>query len=175
VSTLWTPSGEHPIPRPGDEEDDRPTGQQGAGQSGRQGGPPGQGPGAGSARTGRRPASAGQSPDETWEPTAEEAREAQEELDAMRQQLAEAPAELVIANHAMGLWELAALHLSQQPPQLAQAQLAIDALTALLDGLQGRLGEDERSLRDGLGQIRMAFVQIHNAERSREESAESGR
>ncbi len=85
----------------------------------------------------------------------------------MRQQLAEAPAELVIANHAMGLWELAALHLSQQPPQLPQAQLAIDALTALVDGLQGRLGEDERSLRDGLAQIRMAFVQIHNAEQAR--------
>lgn len=90
----------------------------------------------------------------------------------MRQQLAEAPAELVIANHAMGLWELAALHLSQQPPQLAQAQLAIDALTALVDGLQGRLGEDERSLRDGLAQIRMAYVQLNNAERARPASAE---
>jgi Domain of unknown function (DUF1844) len=90
----------------------------------------------------------------------------------MRQQLAEAPAELVIANHAMGLWELAALHLSQQPPQLAQAQLAIDALTALVDGLQGRLGEDERSLRDGLAQIRMAFVQIYNAEQARQTSTE---
>jgi hypothetical protein len=89
----------------------------------------------------------------------------------MRQQLAEAPAELVIANHAMGLWELAALHLSHQPPQLPQAQLAIDALTALVDGLQGRLGEDERSLRDGLAQIRMAFVQINNAERARQANA----
>jgi hypothetical protein len=90
----------------------------------------------------------------------------------MRQQLAQAPAELVIANHAMGLWELAALHLSQQPPQLPQAQLAIDALTALVDGLQGRLGEDERSLRDGLAQIRMAYVQINNAERGRQAGAE---
>jgi Domain of unknown function (DUF1844) len=86
----------------------------------------------------------------------------------MREQLAQAPAELVIANHAMGLWELAALHLSQKPPHLGQAQLAIDALTALVDGLQGRLGDDEKSLRDGLAQIRMAFVQIHNAERARE-------
>jgi hypothetical protein len=92
----------------------------------------------------------------------------------MREQLAHAPAELVIANHAMGLWELAALHLSQKPPQLAQAQLAIDALSALVDGLQGRLGEDEKSLRDGLSQIRMAFVQIHNAERVRQADAEGG-
>ncbi len=86
----------------------------------------------------------------------------------MREQLAQAPAELVIANHAMGLWELAALHLSQNPPQLGQAQLAIDALSAILDGLQGRLGDDEKSLRDGLAQIRMAFVQIHNAEQARQ-------
>ena len=110
----------------------------------------------------------------TRAPTPEEARAAKEELDAMREQLARAPAELVIANHAMGLWELAALHLSQEPPQLQQAQLAIDALTALLDGLQGRLGDDERSLRDGLAEIRMAFVQIHNAERARQASASSG-
>jgi Domain of unknown function (DUF1844) len=92
----------------------------------------------------------------------------------MRQQLAQAPAELVIANHAMGLWELAALHLSHKPPQLHQAQLAIDALTALLDGMQARLGDDERSLRDGLAEIRMAFVQIHNAERAKQTSASSG-
>jgi hypothetical protein len=92
----------------------------------------------------------------------------------MREQLAQAPAELVIANHAMGLWELAALHLSNKPPQLPQAQLAIDALTALLDGMQGRLGEDEHSLRDGLAEIRMAYVQIHNAERARQANASSG-
>jgi hypothetical protein len=107
-------------------------------------------------------------PDDDWEPTPEEARQAKEELDAMRQQLVQAPVELVVANHAMGLWELAALHLSHKPPQLPQAQLAIDALSALLDGLQGRLGGDEQSLRDGLAEIRMAFVQIHNAERARE-------
>lgn len=88
----------------------------------------------------------------------------------MREQLVRAPVELVVANHAMGLWELAALHLSNKPPQLPQAQLAIDALSALLDGLQGRLGEDERSLRDGLAEIRLAFVEIHNAERARQAS-----
>jgi Domain of unknown function (DUF1844) len=91
----------------------------------------------------------------------------------MRQQLVQAPVELVVANHAMGLWELAALHLSHTPPQLQQAQLAIDALSALLDGLQGRLGDDERSLRDGLAEIRLAFVQIHNAERARQASQSS--
>ena len=165
MSTLWTPSGEHPIPRPGDQE-----GRPGAGGGGpSQTGPGGRGgpEGSGSDGNGGQSGGPGEEPDD-WEPTPEEARQAQEELDEMREQLAQAPAELVIANHAMGLWELAALHLSQKPPQLGQAQLAIDALAALLDGLQGRLGDDERSLRDGLAQIRMAFVQIHSAEQARQ-------
>jgi hypothetical protein len=162
VSTLWTPSGEHRVPRPGEEEAGAPTGSEGPGQAANRD----RGGSQATAPAGAR------GPDGSWEPTPEEARQAQEELDAMRQQLAQAPAELVIANHAMGLWELAALHLSHQPPQLPQAQLAIDALAALVDGLQGRLGEDEKSLRDGLAQIRMAFVQIHNAERARQANAE---
>ena len=94
-------------------------------------------------------------------------RQAQEEMEAVQQELLRAPVELVIANHAMGLWELAALHLSQRPPDLPEAQLAIDALSALVEGMTGRLGDAERSLRDGLAQIRMAFVQVHNAERAR--------
>jgi hypothetical protein len=94
-------------------------------------------------------------------------------MDAVREQLLRAPIELVVSNHAMGLWELAALHLSQAPPHLRQAQLAIDALNALVEGLQGRLGEAEHTLRDGLAEIRMAFVQIANAERSRQAAAGS--
>jgi hypothetical protein len=168
VSTIWTPSGEHRIPKePGD------------GQPGQAGGPvpgrPTTAPSDASEPGDRGPAPAqslvsDETPDDDWEPTPEEARQAKEELDAMRQQLVEAPVELVVANHAMGLWELAALHLSHRPPQLPQAQLVIDALSALLDGLQGRLGGDEQSLRDGLAEIRMAFVQIHNADRARDAS-----
>ena len=89
-------------------------------------------------------------------------------MEAVREQLLRAPVELVISNHAMGLWELAALHLSETPPQLPQAQLAIDALSALVEGLAGRLGEAERTLGEGLAEIRMAFVQVANAERSRQ-------
>ena len=65
-----------------------------------------------------------------------------------------------MANHAYGLFELAAIHLSQQPPRLDQARLAVDALGVLVEGLAGRLGEAEPSLRDALMQIRLAFVQI---------------
>jgi hypothetical protein len=85
----------------------------------------------------------------------------------MRAQLLETPVEVVVANHAMGIWELAALHLSSSPPQLREAQLAIDALAALVEGMKGRLGEPEKTLEDGLAQIRMAFVQIHRAEQAR--------
>jgi Domain of unknown function (DUF1844) len=84
-------------------------------------------------------------------------------METLRQQLAETPAELVIANHGFGLFELAALHLSLQPPQLEEARLAIDALGALVEGMEGRLGEQETTLREGLAQLRLAFVQIQSA------------
>lgn len=98
---------------------------------------------------------------------AEQPKLTEADLDAkmaeLRQQLAEAPAEVVIANHCFGLFELAALHLSLQPPQLSEAQLAIDALTALVDGLSGRLGEHESELKSALAQLKLAFVQIRAA------------
>ena len=84
-------------------------------------------------------------------------------LRELQEQLARTPAEIVVANHGFGLFELATLHLSQQPPHLEQAQLAIDALAALVDGLSGRLGEHETQLKDGLAELRMAFVQIKGA------------
>jgi hypothetical protein len=89
--------------------------------------------------------------------------EVQEQMAALQEELARTPAAAVIANHAYGLFELAALHLSLQPPQLAEAQLAIDALAALVEGLAGRLAEHEPNLREGLAQLRLAFVQIRAA------------
>jgi hypothetical protein len=86
--------------------------------------------------------------------------ELQARMEQLREQLAHTPAELVVANHCYGLFELAALHLSLQPPQLDQASLAIDALGLLVEGLAGRLGEQEAQIREALAQLRMAFVQI---------------
>ncbi len=80
---------------------------------------------------------------------------------------------MVVANHCYGLFELAAVYLSQQPPLLERAQLAIDALGCLVGGLEGRLGEAEPSLKDGLSQLRLAYVQIDAARRAGEESAAS--
>ena len=89
-------------------------------------------------------------------------------MQELQEQLANTPVELVIANHCYGLFELAALHLSLQPPQLPQAQTAIDALGLLVEGLAGRLGEPEAQLNDGLAQLRMAFVQIRSGSQGEE-------
>ena len=97
--------------------------------------------------------------------------EAQAEFDAMRQQLASTPAEVVMANHCYGIFELATIYLSNKPPMLFEARLAIDGLGALLNGVKGRLGEAEPSLLEALSQLRLAFVQLEGAERAAAESA----
>jgi hypothetical protein len=70
---------------------------------------------------------------------------------------------VVIANHAMGLYELAAIHLGAEEPQLDEAKLAIDALASLLDAVETALGPDGATLRDALAQIQLAFVQVRAA------------
>ena len=89
-----------------------------------------------------------------------------EALEDARRRVAEAPAETVVANHAMGLYELAAIHLSAQPPRLVEAALGIDALACLVEGLGERMGENSAILKDALHQIRLAFVQIKSTIRS---------
>ena len=70
------------------------------------------------------------------------------------------PPEIVVANHVFHLLELAALHLSSEPPQLVQAQLVIDAVAGLLQAVGNRLGEHSELLREGLTQIRLAYVRL---------------
>jgi len=136
MSTLWTPYGEHPVPDP-----------------------PGQAPAAGPAEragAGRPPAAAGGAG------TVEEPSEAEvaAELEALREQLLATPAAVVVANHAYGLFQLAALHLSAEEPALDEARTAIDALAALVEGMTGRLGDNEATLVEGLAQLRLAFVEV---------------
>ena len=85
------------------------------------------------------------------------------EMEEVRQQLASVPAAVVVANHAMGLYELAAIHLSSEPPNFAEAQVAIDAMAAIVSSLEGRLGENEPTLKDGLQQLKLAYVQLKGA------------
>lgn len=142
--SLWTPSGEHPVgERRPTQGPDGPLGRRPAGPAG---------PGAPPAHAGGREAGAGAGP--AIEPP---------DVDELRRQLADAPADVVVANHCYGLFELAAVHLSQSPPRLAQARLAIDAFGLLVDGLGDRLGPAGAELRDALAQVRLAFVQIQAA------------
>jgi hypothetical protein len=105
-------------------------------------------------------AAAGAPPGGTGQPPPDEL---EAELAEVQRQLLETPASVIIANHAIGLFQLAALHLNQQPPNFVDAQLAIDALGSIVEGLGDRLGPDEDALRDALAQIRLAFVQIKSA------------
>jgi hypothetical protein len=140
MSSLWTPSGEHFPKKEGD---------------GAAGSPP-----SGAGATDVPPAAgAPGAPD----PSEAEALAA---LDAMRAELAHTPAEVVVANHCYGLFELAAIYLSQSPPALFQARLPIDALGAVLEVLRGRLGEAEPELHESLSQLRLAFVRLEGAEQS---------
>ena len=109
-------------------------------------------------------ASAGvHSPTTHQESELETSRRVVEEMEALEAELLAAPAEEVIANHCYGLFQLAAIHLGHQPPNLPAARLAIDAFGAIVEGLDSRLGAPAETLRDGLAQLRLAFVQISAA------------
>jgi len=136
MSSLWTPGGEHRVEPHSDDE----------------GGPETAPPSPSSTRAGA--AAADDAEFEEMGP--EEARR----LEELRRQIVDTPAEVVVANHVYGLFELAAIHLSEQPVNREQARLAVDAMGVLVEGLAGRLGDAEPSLRDALAQIRLAYVQL---------------
>ena len=98
--------------------------------------------------------------------SAEEQEALHAELAEVQRRLAETPAVMVVANHCIGMFQLAALHLQRDPPALGEARIAIDALAAVVEGLAGRLGPDEQTLVDALAQIRLAFVQISGSSRA---------
>ena len=136
MSTLWTPDGEHEVGR--------------------------EKPSPGSAPVDQSPLSA--LPDEEFDDDGPELTEEQvAQMRELEEKLAQTPAAVVVANHAYGLFELAALHLGRRPPNFEQAKLAIDAMGALVEGLGDQLGEHARNLQDGLTQLRLAFVQVRNA------------
>jgi hypothetical protein len=109
------------------------------------------------------------------EPPAEPAPSA-DEIAAVRElhaQLRAAPVVDVIVNHAIGIWQLALVHLGvatppdddgrQPAPNLAAAGLAIDALAALVDGLSDRLGEAETMLREALTEAQRVYIAVADA------------
>lgn len=88
----------------------------------------------------------------------DQAAEIEAAMAETRARLADVPAEVVVTNHVMGLYELAAIHLSSDRPDLVSASLAIDAMAYIVDGLGARLGDDAPTMKDALGNIKMAFV-----------------
>ena len=156
MSTLWTPGGEVPVDR-------NPP-------------PPGTGPAEepGSDQAG---AGAAAAPKVDLDDLSPEERERAEQMirdmAEARERLLSAPAAAVVANHGMGLYELAALHLTQQPPNFSEAVVAIDAMGAVTGALAGRLGDAEATLNDALGQIRKAYVQLKSQAAADEAQAAS--
>lgn len=132
--SLWTPDGEHEVPR---DAPQNPT-------ASAEGGPM---PGAPSL-------------DDLSDEERAQAEAIASELAEARARLADTPSAVVVANHAMGLYELGAIHLSDDPPNISEAKVAIDAMAAIVDALPGRLGEHEETLKAARSQIQMAFVEL---------------
>ena len=151
MSSLWTPGGEHEVPRDSGPAD-QPEPAVGA--------PTGLDPEMEDAIAASLPD--GITLDDLSPEQLAQAEAAVKEMAAVREQLIAAPAANVVANHAMGLFELAALHLSQQQPNFSEATVAIDAMAAIVEGLGDRLGDAEPTLQEGLQQLRMTYVQLKN-------------
>lgn len=138
MSSLWTPGGERPV---GDDE------------------PAGAGPTAGMGGPGMG--------GEGGEPSPEELAAAKEQLRKVREEVTQTPVADIVANHAIGLWQLAVIHLgldrsTEEPtePNLPEARVAIDAMAGLVEGAGERLGEHAEPLAAALQNLRMAFVQL---------------
>lgn len=142
MSSFWTPDGEHQVAEPETELVDTPDSR--------------------AAMNSREPNNDGAAMD----PDAAAAVEA--ELEAAQQQLLSVPAEQIVGNHVIGLFELAALHLRVADPDLEQARIAIDAMGLLVENLGPQL-PDHETLIMALQQIRMAYVEVHGALETPEE------
>ena len=143
--SLWTPGGEHEVPR----------------EQANQTPPPSTEAAAGAPDIDEEALAAAlgiPSLDELSDEERAQLEQAVIQMAETERQLATTPPEVVIANHAMGMYELAAIHLRQIPPNLNEASLAIDALGALVDGLEDRLGENEATLRQARQQLQQAFI-----------------
>lgn len=133
MSTIWTPSGERPVGKGGSGPAARPEAT-----------PEGEGPGAGLE-------------DElSEEQMAEQMAEAQARIRAT-------PASSIIANHCVGLIQLAVIHLSDESPDLGEAKLAIDALAGLVEAVGDRMGSEAGGLDDVLTQLRIRYVEVRKA------------
>ncbi len=142
--SLWTPGGEVPVNRGGGTPEPAPAP-----------------PAGGAAGMAGGPSLEDLSPEERAQ-----AEAMIQEMAQVQQQIAATPASQLVANHAMGMYELAAIKLSTEPPLFAEAQLAIDAMASVLDAVGDRLGDDLAPLREGLSQLQLAFIELRKRDES---------
>lgn len=140
MSSLWTPSGEHRVSRNNNTE--KPDVDRDLENAIRAGLPE------------------GVELEDLSEQERAQAESIVKEMAQTREHMLKTPAGTIVANHVMGLYELAVLHLTNEPPNFADASIAIDALSALIDAMPGRLGEDEATLVQARDQVRLAFVRV---------------
>ena len=72
--------------------------------------------------------------------------------------LRETPVEQILGNHIFVLLQLVAVHLAATPPKLADAQLVIDTLSAIIETGGDRLGEHVGLYRKALAEVQQAYV-----------------
>jgi hypothetical protein len=147
--SLWTPDGERPVSRtsPADVTAANPQG--------------------GTAGAGTPPpelrqalAEAGIDIDQLTPEQVQEATQMLAEMSRVRQEMLSVPAAEIIANHLMGIYELAAIHLGENPPNFVEATVAIEALRAVLDRIGKEFGENEQVLQQALQQLQVTFVAL---------------
>jgi len=135
--SLWTPSGEHPVDRNRDPE-----------------------PASAPSASGPPPQPGEVSLEDLSPEDRARVEEMARQMEEAQSRMLAAPAGAVVGQQALQFYELAALYLSQDPPRLDDARTAIDALAAVVERLEARLGEAEAPLRQALHQLRMAFVKL---------------
>jgi hypothetical protein len=86
-----------------------------------------------------------------------------EQMADVQRQIAGTPAAQLVANHAMGFFELAAIKLSQEPPQFADAQLrSMPSPRCSMPSAHGSATTSRRSSRS-LSQLQLAFITLRTA------------
>lgn len=140
--SLWTPDGEHPV---------GPTSPAGGGDQAHP---------AAREQTPAPPQDAAAYGDDPYgDIDPETAARVEDQMAQAQAQLLAAPVESVVSNHVMGLFELAALHLRVEDPDMEAVRLPIDAMGLLVDNLGERLAEHQ-TLSAALMQLRMAYVEV---------------
>lgn len=153
--SLWTPGGEHKIP---DAQPENAT-QQASTQTANNQASNSQAQNSNASGTQHANTQADtqtQADAQTLDPKTQQ--ELEEQLAAVRQRVLETPVEIMLAQHLVGLYEIAAIHLSVEDADMTAAKVAIDAMSGMVEAVKGQLGDAAEPVESMLHQIRMAYV-----------------